>query len=327
MTEFTFITANDIHVSDTAPRSRIDDFKGTILNKISQMRAACGKLGADAALYAGDIYNLKNPARNSHELNQDLIREFNKFPCPRYAIEGNHDLTANNLDSLREQPLGVLFEDKTLIQLRHEVIEKDGYKVSLVGIPYTENLEISKLQVPDKSDCVAQICLVHTYASPTPGMLFKEQIHGYKEFAHLSPDVFVFGHYHIDQGIEEIDGKYYVNIGSISRGTLSDEDISHHPQIGFIRITVDGNDVKINTQAIRLKVKPVDEVFDLKKREEEQKESKEIELFVEKLMTESDGTDIDDTDKDFNEIVRNMDVAQTVKDKVVHFLQEAASKR
>lgn len=326
MINFTFITGTDIHISDTPPRSRTDDFKKTILNKISQVRMACEKLGADGALFAGDLYNLKNPARNSHRLNKELIREFRKFPCPRYVIEGNHDLTGNNVDSLEEQPLGVLFEDGTLIQLRNEVIEKDGYKISLVGIPFQDGMDPKKLNIPDKGDCVAQICLVHTYASPTPGMLFKEQVHSYKEFSCLGPDIFVFGHYHIDQGIEEIDGKHYVNIGSISRGTLSDEDINHHPQIGFIRVTVDGNDVSINVQTIKLKVKPIDEVFDLKKREEEQKESKEIELFVEKLMTESDGTNLE-SDKDFEEIVNDMDIAQIVKDRVVHFLQEATSRK
>lgn len=328
MTEFTFITANDIHISDTGPRSRIDDFKASILNKISQMRSACNKLGADAALLAGDLYNLKTPTKNSHKLNQDLIREFSQFSCPRYAIEGNHDLTGNHLESIREQPLGVLFADRSLIQLRHEIIEKDGHKISLVGIPFREDFDPKNLEIPDKGDCIAQICLIHAYTAPTPGMLFKERIFGYKEFTHLSPDIFVIGHYHIDQGIQEVDGKHFINLGSLSRGTLTEEEINHQPQIGFIKVVVDdeGN-VSRNVQSIKLKVKPASEIFDLDKREEEKKETQDIELFVEKLVTESVDGSVDG-DKDFNEIVGGMkDVAQTVRDKVVYFLQEAAARK
>lgn len=326
MTDFTFITGNDIHISDTGPRSRIDDFKVSILNKISQMRMACAKLGADATLLAGDLFNLKAPTKNSHNLNRALVHEFSQFPCPRYAIEGNHDLTGNNLKSLEDQPLGVLFEDRTLIQLRHEIIEKDGHKISLVGVPFSEDFDPASLEIPDKGDCVAQICLLHAYTSLTPGMLFKNRIYGYKEFAHLSPDIFVFGHYHLDQGIEEIEGKHFVNIGSISRGTLAEEDINHRPQIGLIRISVDNDgNVSKNIQSIRLKVKPADEVFDLKKREEEKKETEEIELFVEKLVTES--ANETDLSENFTETIGVMEIAQTVKDKVLYFIQEATARK
>lgn len=328
MTDFTFITANDIHISDTGPRSRIDDFKASILNKITQMRTACRKLGADAALIAGDLYNLKTPSRNSHALNQELIREFTQFPCPRYAIEGNHDLTGNHLDSLDEQPLGVLFADKTLIQLRHEIIEKDGHKISLVGIPFSEDFDPQRLEIPDKGDCIAQICLLHAYTSPTAGMLFNTRIFGYKEFLHLSPDIFVIGHYHIDQGVKELEGKHFINIGSLSRGTLTEEEINHKPQIGLIKVSVDDEgQVSINAQSIKLKVKPPEEIFDLERREEEKKETEEIELFVEKLASESmEG--IGSEEKDYNEVVGEMkEVTQTVKDKVVYFLQEAAARR
>lgn len=324
MSDFVFITCNDIHISDNGPRSRVDNFKETMLNKISQMRVACIKLNADAALITGDIYNLKNPAQNTHELNNDLISEFKKFPCPIYAIEGNHDLTKNNLDSIKKQPLGVLFADGTLKQLRHEIIEKDNYKVSLVGIPFQQDLDPNKIKIPPKEDCIAGICLLHAYASPTSGMLFKERLYSYKEFSHLDADIFVFGHYHIDQGIENIDGKYFVNIGSMSRGTLSDEDIDHHPQIGLIRINTD-NDISINIQSIKLKVKPAEEIFNIDKYNESKEESKEMEQFINKLITET-SEDMSEN-KDFNDVIKNFNVAKAVKEKALFFLQEAGATR
>jgi len=328
--EFLFITASDIHISDTGPRSRVDDFKATMLGKISQVRTVCDKLGADGCILAGDLYNLKQPARNSHRLNQDLIKEFKRFPCPIYMIEGNHDLTANRIDSLEEQPLGVLFADRTLIQLRHEVIEKEGHKVSLVGVPYTDNLDLSSLKIPQKKDCIAQICVMHIYAGSKAGMLFKERLYGYDELAGLGPDIFVLGHYHVDQGIQVIPqpgfklGKHFISLGSVSRGTLSEENLDHHPQIGMVKISVEEGSVSYNIRPIKLKVKPVSEVFDLVKREEEQKESLEIQAFVERLASEVVSEAVN-SDKTMEEIIDSMQIAKVVKDRAMHFIQAAAA--
>jgi DNA repair exonuclease SbcCD nuclease subunit len=325
-TEFIFITANDIHISSINPRSRIDDFKTTILGKIGQMRTACNKLNADGALIAGDLYNYKSPEKNSHNLNQDLIKEFEQFNCPIYMIEGNHDLTGNNLDSLKNQPLGVLFADKTLIQLRHEIIDKDGIKVSLVGIPYEENMDLTQLSIPEKGDCASQICLMHIYAGLKSGMLFKERMYGYDELEKLSPDIFVLGHYHVDQKIYESNGKYFVNIGSLSRGTLIEENISHHPQIGYIKITVKDNKPEYTLQSIKLKIKPASEVFDLIKKKEEEVEREEIQRFVEKLESETVKQAIDTT-KTIEEIIDKMGTAKEVHDKVMYFIREASQNK
>ena len=330
MANFTFITASDIHISDTNPRSRIDNFKESILDKISQMAMACNKLGADGFILAGDLYNIKNPARNSHRLNQELIAAFQQFNCPVYMIEGNHDLTGNNLESLESQPLGVLFRDKTLIQLRHEILEKDGAKISLVGVPYTDDPDLEHLDIPPKDDCIAQICAMHIYASPTPGMLFSERIYGYRDFEHLSPDIFVFGHYHIDQGITEENDKCYVNIGAVSRGTLSEDSINHNPKIGLLKISNDDGEVSVNAQPLKLKVKPVSEVFDMEKKKEEQEEKKEIEAFVEKLVSDSSNV-MDDKDGKIEDIiggmVDKMDVAEAIRNKVMGFIEEAIAQR
>jgi len=324
MTEFVFISTSDIHISDNGPRNRIDDFKGAILDKLSQMSMACSKLGATGAIIAGDLYNLKNPAKNSHTLNTDLVTVFKTFPCPIYMIEGNHDLTGNNLDSLKSQPLGTLFADKTLIQLRNETIEKNGMKVSLVGVPYTENLDLDSLKFPPKSEkCIARIGVMHLYTGIKSGMLFQERLYGYEDLAKLPIDIFVLGHYHIDQGIYTEDGKHFINIGSMSRGTLSEEDIAHHPQIGLIKITVEeGQKPEFTLRSIKLKIKPAGEVFDLTKKEEEKREKEEIQIFVEKLASEAVKSSIESS-KSIDAVIDAMDIAKIVRDRVMHFIQEA----
>jgi len=327
MTEFVFVTLKDIHISDRNPRSRIDNYKESILDKLRQAGMACRKLNADGALIAGDLFNLKSPSRNSHRLNQDLIKVFREYECPIYMIEGNHDITKNQLESIEEQPLGVLFADKTLIQLREQIVEKNGVKISLVGIPYTEDLELSSLKIPSKEGCASQICLMHIYSGPKAGSFFKERLYGYDELVNLGPNIFVLGHYHIDQGVQTLDGKFFVNLGSISRGAISTEDTAHHPSLGLITIGVkDGGAVDYRLQYVKLKVKPVAEVFDMERRKEEEAEAQEIENFVTKLVEESGEIQVEDREKGFEEAVKDMDITKAVRDKVFHFIQEAAVK-
>lgn len=326
MTEFIFITANDIHISDQSPRSRIDNFKETVLNKIGQMGTVCNRLNADAALIAGDLFNYKNPAKNSHRLNQDLIKEFKKFNCPIYMIEGNHDLTGNHIESLSDQPLGVLFTDGTLKQLREEIIEKDGKKISLVGVPYTENLDLTDLNIPNKDGFISQICLMHIYASLKSGFLFNERLYGYDELSELSPDIFVIGHYHTDQGIYKNKEKHFINIGAMTRGTLSDENLEHRPQIGYIKIQAADNSVKYEIQSIALKVKPYNEIFDIEKREEEKKETKEIELFVEKLISETI-EETKDSKESIDSLIDKLKITDEVRKRVLSFIQEASVRK
>ena len=322
MTEFTILTANDIHISDVNPRSRLDNFKESILEKIEQIRTASIKLKADAFIIAGDLFNIKNPARNSHELNRELTDLFRSFKCPVFMIPGNHDMTGNNLESLKKQPLGVLFASETLINLTENQITKKGKKISLIGVPYTEDLDLNSVKIPPKDDLI-QICVMHLYAGPKAGMLYRERLYGYDELSALSPDIFILGHYHVNQGIQEINGKHFINLGSISRGTSADESIEHQPQFGVIKIIENEGSISIQTMAMPLTVKPAAEVFDLKKREEEKKQETEIQKFVDHLTSMSSmGTD---PEKDFEKVLDSMNLAKVIRDKVLHYIHEAAA--
>ena len=223
MSEIIILTAGDIHISDENPRARIDNYKETIIGKLEQLFLASNKYRADAVLLTGDLYNLKKPVNNSHALNRELINLFGKFKCPVYIIPGNHDLTANDLDTLDSQPISVLFASGALKNLSHEKIIKKDIKVSLEGIPFTQDLNISDLKIAPKEGFDAQVCLMHLYTGPESGNIFKERLYGYGELSVLTPDIFVLGHYHIDQGIQCLKNKWFINQGSISRGTLHED--------------------------------------------------------------------------------------------------------
>lgn len=318
MSEISILTFGDTHISDVNPRSRIDNFKETILGKLDQLRILANKLKVDAVLSVGDLYNLKNPSKNSHDLNRELIELFKKFKCPVYAIPGNHDLTADDLETITAQPISVLFASGALRNLKHEIIEKKGMKVSLVGIPFMKHFDLDKLQIPPKGDAVAQVCVMHIYAGPKAGNLFKERLYGYDELSVIGSDVYVIGHYHEDQGIEWLNKKCFINLGSISRGSLTEERIDHKPKFGLIKITEAG----ITAETIPIVIRPPEEVFDLNKRDEEKKEGLEIQKFVEHLASEVNSSDNQKTTVEDH--LKKMDLEKEVIDEVLSLIQEAS---
>ena len=75
------------------------------------------------------------------------------------------------------------------------------------------------------------VVMCHMLASPTGGSMFEgEDIVRYSDLAGPPADVFCFGHWHKDQGITEIaPKKHIVNVGSLSRGSLSQDDMDRRP--------------------------------------------------------------------------------------------------
>jgi DNA repair exonuclease SbcCD nuclease subunit len=321
MPEFVFLTVGDVHISDINPRSRIDNFKETVLGKLNQVRLAASKLKADAVLFTGDLYNIKAPLKNSHNLNSELIELFHRFKCPVYSICGNHDLTGNNLDSLSHQPIRSLFTSKAVKQLGEDIITKKDDKISLVGFSYQEDLNPSKLHIPPKGDCKYQICVLHIYAGPKPGVLYKEKLHGYEELSKLGPDCFVLGHYHIDQGIQQVNGKTFINLGAITRGILIEDNLSHKPKMGFLRIQCEKNGaVIVTTEEIPISIQPPEEVFNLEKRATEKQEFVKMQEFVNKLVAEAEESN---KTKNVGTEMDKMKIAEEIKERVLNLIKEA----
>ena len=321
MRKFSFITFTDVHISATNPRSRQGDYKQDIIDKLDQIKAVGEKLKVAFFVFAGDLFNLKAPMRNPHSLNSTLIDLFKSFPAPVYATEGNHDLRYDSYETFEEQPLKVIYSSGALRQTRDIRIEPDGIDVHLRGFPFEENPNFKKMPKADKHNCDISICLLHLYTSPSGGSLPKQKIYGYHEISELGDDIYVMGHYHIDHGIIQVDGKTYVNVGAISRGSISEEDINRQPKIGWVTVTKDDNGIQVEGKAIKLKVRPVDEVFDLEQHEEDKKSSKEAEEFVSKLKTDM-SDEISGEDRVGEEINR-LDLEKDVLERLEGFLEDA----
>lgn len=323
MNKIKFISFSDVHVSDINPSARLGSYKKDILTKLKQIGAAGKKLGVDFYIFAGDLYHVKAPIKNTHHLNTVLTEIFKDFRAPIYAIEGNHDIRGsyNNFD---EQPLKVLYTSDTLIQLREIEIDIKGIKVSLKGFPFKEwECNATKAQ-KDKYD--VNICALHLYATPDGGMLFKNRLFSYKELGDFGYDIYILGHYHIDQSIQTIinngSPQYFINVGAVSRGTTSEDNIKRDPKIGYVEITKeDSGKITIKAQAIKLKVKPVEEVFDLEEKKAEKDKISATEEFVEKLQKNLDEGLTNTNSIEYE--ISNLQAEKEIIDSVKYYLEQA----
>lgn len=324
------IWRTDVHYSDQTPSSRTDDWVDTVGGKLRQVGQIAKDRGAVAVLDGGDFFNSKLPVRTSHRLVNRIAKLHEDYPCPVYGNVGNHDCRQSQIDNLDESPLGVLFSSGVFERCydEHEAVFTDyARKVRVVGIPYHGpfyDMERFKIEKKDEDYLVV---MGHVLASPQGGSMFKsEDIIKYADLPQLAPDVdvWMFGHWHKDQGITEIaDNKWVINIGSLTRGTLAQDDIERHPSVACVTFGETGAGGRIEIEKIPLEISPAKEVFDLTKRTKEEAREMVVDAFVESVQQDLQTK----MDKPFKEIVDGMEsIPHKVRERALEYIEKAQTR-
>lgn len=261
----TLIWRTDVHLSDHTPRSRLDNWSDTVLAKLSRVGELAKVKGAQAVLDGGDFFDIKSPVRNSHSLVRRAMEVHRSYPCPVYANVGNHDCVYGDYSFLHQQPLGVLFEAGTFRRLydHHELIlTKGGVKVRVVGIPYHgTSYDLERLRAITRGDEDYLVVVAHLLASPKVTTMFEsEDVIRYDYLDDYPVDVWCFGHWHKDQGITQTPkGKMIVNIGSLTRGSLTQDDCDRTPSVAVLEFTGSG----FTAVKVPIGHEPAEKVFDV----------------------------------------------------------------
>ena len=274
----------DVHLSDRAPSSRTDDWADAVFDKLGQVRDLAREVNAAAIIDGGDFFHIKSPGRNSHALVNRTAEHHSTYPCPVYCTPGNHDAVYGDYSFLPQQPLGVLFSTgvfKRLYDEHEAVFTQDGITVRVVGIPYHgTTYDMERFTSIQKGDEDILVCVAHVLASHKGGTMFEgEDIVKYADLVDTAPDVYLFGHWHKDQGVKEIGGKQFVNIGSLTRGSLSQDNMDRIPSAAVLRCTEQGVEIEVKP----LNVRPAEEVFDVEGRARQVKRQVEMDSFVEAI--------------------------------------------
>jgi exonuclease SbcD len=349
----------DVHLADKGPSSRKDDWTDTVFDKLDQVRRVAAKVNAAAILDGGDFFNIKSPSRNSHALVHRTAEHHANYPCPVYCTPGNHDSVYGDYSFLPQQPLGVLFSTGVFKRLYdgYEVFfagrrdqmyakaypytkpkggwtednpfaipknQRNGPIVRVVGVPYHgTSYDMERFTSIEKGDEDILICVAHVLASHKGGTMFEgEDIIKYKDLVDTAPDVFLFGHWHKDQGVEQIGDKTFVNIGSLTRGALSQDEVQRRPACAILTCNPATKDApaSVTTTVVRLRVKDAAEVFDVEARERQIQRQVEMDSFVNSIR---DTLTRSDTTGDLSTLITDMDLSGDIRERALSYLERA----
>jgi len=320
----TLVWRTDAHLAEQAPESRTDDWAETILGKLIQVGEIAREVNANAVIDGGDFFHIKTPSRTPHKLIQRIAAVHESYPCPVYGTVGNHDVKYGDIAYLDESPLGVLFktgvfrmldEQGVVLQPMPEQGRRSEMKVRIVAVPYHgTTYDMNRLTTIIKEGEEYLVVAAHLLASQAGGEMFGgEDIVSYGNLLNLDPDVWCFGHWHKNQGVVELGGKHFVNVGSLSRGALSEDEVKRVPEVVILRFDEDG----IRTERRQLDVRPAAEVFDIEGRVRQQARTMTVDGFVDSIKASFATKDRLSL---LNEI-RNTDMPDEVRQRVIEYLE------
>lgn len=235
-----YLLIGDIHLADNPPATRREGYKEEVLELLWQTVSLAREHEA-VAVWAGDVFHLKTPGRNSHKLVSETIDVIKAYPKELYIVPGNHDITHDRLDSIPSQPLGVLLKAGAI---KLDGPSDDGYY--LYGVPWLQrysNVSVGK-SFADWRDFTTRsehwLCVTHAPLYP-PGKELKYEYFPTEEWATAmnGHGSVYYGHVHNPHGTYEVGGVQFCNNGALSRGSL-DESNLHRPIVATLWSDING---------------------------------------------------------------------------------------
>jgi len=210
----------------------------------------------------------------AENLNKLEVEEKTKNLIPIYLVAGNHELYGNNIATINRTMLGFLTNIGLLNLLDRNVpviIKKNNNTIAITGTHYHADIDKKGFE----SDYIVEnkmgdkhIHVVHGMASiKSMGSIIRHTL--IDDIKGTAADLTVIGHEH--KGFEpiEVNGKYFVNPGSVPRLSKNDD---HSPKVYLAKIYKD----RIDFEEILLPAKPNKVIFDMSAKIE--KEEQEIKL-------------------------------------------------
>lgn len=241
----------DTHIRGTNPKNRTDNFTQALANKISEIIELTNDLEIDYIIHGGDLFDRPDLSVAVVSRFAKLLR---KIKAPFYIVCGNHDIFGHNPKTIDRTMLGLL-DSLDFINVIEEgkkvILKKDDIKVQLTGQPYVYDIDLE----PKDRYLITEVDLDVDYAiHVVHGMLLdKPFVKGVPytlidEIKQTNANITLSGHYHAGFKTQIIDGKYFINPGSLVRITNSLEEISRAPKAVLIDL-----DKSIHIEYIDLK--------------------------------------------------------------------------
>ncbi len=306
----------DTHIRGTNPKNRKDDFLDSLEEKFKEIVSIVNKKNIDFVIHGGDIFDRPDISISVVSRFTSILKNIDR---PIFIVSGNHDIFGHNPSTIDRTMLGLLKSLDFLNVISNDdrvVIEKNGIKVGLTGLPYTYDIDSSPegyILKEVQEDVNYSIHIVH-------GMLLDRPfVKGIPytlidDIVHTKADITLSGHYHAGFKTIEKDGKYFVNPGSLVRITNSLKEIERIPKVAIINL-----DENISVEILPLlSAKPGEDVLDRTEMENSSLRSERIVEFKHSI----DST-MNFEKMDLNDILIEVTLSEGVSNKV----KEEALKR
>lgn len=278
----------DVHASDKPPSIRTDTYTDDIMDKIAAGCLFAQQAEAQAIIFAGDMFHIKTPTRNSHSLVQRMGEVLRESGIPVLIVPGNHDLSNDRLESLSRQPLGTLakMEGIDLLIGGHD-------ELPVFGLPYLHDWSTDLVVWMEryKKWCGERktdqfdfwpLMVTHAPIFP-PGEEPPYDFISADQWASLMENGdCLYGHIHDPHGIYKPNPATNVtmcNNGAISRGSLHEKALKREPKVTLWHGTAGA------FETLALPFRPASAVFRLSEKEDVDEKNSRVEEFLESIGT------------------------------------------
>lgn len=301
----------DTHIRGTTPKNRKDDYTDTLEKKFLEVLEIIEDEKIDFVIHGGDLFDRP-------DISVSIVSKFaniiNRIKVPIYMVSGNHDIYGHNPLTVNRTMVGLL-DNLGIINIIDNmgkiILEKDHIKVQLTGQPYIYSIDDPnnrKYYIVDHVDqgIDYSIHLVHGMLLDRPfikGIPFTL----IDDIKTTKADITLSGHYHSGFKKTIIDGKYFINPGSIVRITNSLREMDRQPQVAIIDLN---EEIDIKFRPL-LTAKSGEEVLD---RAEIEKNIFQRERLFEFKQTVDDALDFEKMD--INDLLIEVSTSEGVSDDV-----------
>ena len=242
MKHLTFIATNDIHWQLANPRSRKDNYPEALKKDLLEVAALAQKYSAGGVLIAGDLVN--SPGIGLTAI-AELGSLFLSFPCPIYAIAGQHDEWDHTPASLPRTPFGILSRLGVIQDVAKSPETLNN--VVITGRHYDYRVDNdADYYVSDyrgNATAIFNIHLAHgMILDQSPGFEMKHTLVGQVK---TNADILCVGDYHPGIGIyysaANNKNRAIVNLGALTRITASVGELERQVRVALIRVYENGS--------------------------------------------------------------------------------------
>lgn len=208
----------DLHLVDKPPSGCFDTYlmeQWTLLDECADLARS---LQCEFTVFAGDIFHIKTPSRNSHELVSRFIDKLTLWPGDVFIVPGNHDVMHDRMESLSSQPLGVVAASGVAI------VPSELFQYI---IPNSSSvLQIAPWGVEPKPQGSLSLTVSHAPIFPDGLVPPWEGWAASEEAAKLEHGYCYYGHIHEQHGVylDPVETVTFCNAGALTRGSLSEQD-------------------------------------------------------------------------------------------------------